>query len=303
MKVTMKKLACLLVFFTIVYIGCDGGTTPTGPPPKAANPSPTNGATDVSVTTNLTWTVSGGSGSYTSDIYFGTTPSPPLVSTDVTGTTYSPGTLNFDTTYYWKVTTKGDGGSTEGDVWTFTTVSSVLINEGFEGAFLPGGWKQWQKGDVGSSVWIQVGDLSHGGTKCAFHWYSDAGYDKQDWLVTATVAIPSGLGAKITFWEFGGWVTWHDYHGLYVASTVGPSVNPSTSFTEVASLGPPTEGSWGQRSFDLSTYVTNDYLTVAFVYQGDDADNWGIDDVKLEITARTSGNQTSTDTEFTVSKR
>jgi len=97
------------------------------PPDQASNPSPSNGATDIFLTDDLSWDVTG-EGTLTSDVYFGTN------QTDVTNgtggtfkgnqatTTYEPGILELNTTYYWRIDEVSEGGTTTGDVWSFTTV-------------------------------------------------------------------------------------------------------------------------------------------------------------------------------------
>jgi len=94
------------------------------PPNTPSNPSPANGATDVSITTDLSWT--GGdpdSGdTVTYDVYFGTASSPPIVIHNQTGTTYDPGPLAYNTHYYWKIVAWDNHGfSTPGPTWSFTT--------------------------------------------------------------------------------------------------------------------------------------------------------------------------------------
>ncbi len=91
-----------------------------GPPGKATNPNPANGALGVSKTTTLSWTIGGGATSH--KIYFGTS-SPPPYQTQQTATTYSPGTLASFTTYYWRIDEVNTYGTTTGDPWSFTTES------------------------------------------------------------------------------------------------------------------------------------------------------------------------------------
>ena len=69
----------------------------------ATSLSPVDLATNQISATTLSW--SAGSGTVPSgyDVYFGTAASPPLVSTNFGGTTYSPGFLLLNTTYYWKI--------------------------------------------------------------------------------------------------------------------------------------------------------------------------------------------------------
>ncbi len=56
------------------------------------------------------------------DIYFGTTNPPPFVVNQET-TEFDPGTLESDTTYYWRIDEKNANGTTTGDVWSFKTQS------------------------------------------------------------------------------------------------------------------------------------------------------------------------------------
>ena len=88
------------------------------------NPSPADGATNVDVNADLSWT--GGPGSeITYDVYFGTETNPPLVVSDHPDTTYDPSTMDYETTYYWKIVAWDDqGNSAEGPVWHFTTMNN-----------------------------------------------------------------------------------------------------------------------------------------------------------------------------------
>ncbi len=94
-------------------------TTAPLPPGQADNPTPVNGATNVAVTTDLSWTA--GSGATSHDVYFGTT-NPPAFRVNQTGTTYDTGTMDTNTTYYWRIDEKNTGGTTTGDVWSFATI-------------------------------------------------------------------------------------------------------------------------------------------------------------------------------------
>ena len=49
-----------------------------------------------------------------------------------TGHGFTPASLNFATTYYWKVDEVGDAGTYAGDVWSFTTQEYAAIDD-FEG--------------------------------------------------------------------------------------------------------------------------------------------------------------------------
>jgi hypothetical protein len=94
-------------------------TGPT-PPGAASNPSPADTATDVSIDADLSWTA--GNGSTSSDVYFGTT-SPGTFQGNQTATTFDPGTMTNDTTYYWRIDEINAAGTTTGAVWSFTTIA------------------------------------------------------------------------------------------------------------------------------------------------------------------------------------
>lgn len=89
-------------------------------PGKASDPSPTNGAANVSVTADLSWTA--GSNTTSHDVYFGANPTPGAgeFQGNQAGTTFDPGIMVVDTTYYWRIDEKNDDGTTTGDVWSFT---------------------------------------------------------------------------------------------------------------------------------------------------------------------------------------
>ena len=102
----------------------DGATPPTEAPARALNPDPSNGASGIPVNTTLSW--SAGAGTETHDVYFGTTPgSLSLASNGQTGTSYSPGTLNTSTTYYWRVDETNTIGTTVGNEWSFVTSANT----------------------------------------------------------------------------------------------------------------------------------------------------------------------------------
>ena len=91
----------------------------TGPPipSKPFNPTPSDGAVEVSTDTDLSWESQFKSVNY--NVYFGTDSDPELVSTQIENS-YSP-TLSSETTYYWRVEEYLNGNKVMGDLWTFTT--------------------------------------------------------------------------------------------------------------------------------------------------------------------------------------
>jgi len=97
------------------------------PPAVPSNPNPVNGATNIDVTKDISWTNSEhediGEDVY-SDLYFGTTNPPPLLKANIFEMTYDVGIMQFHTKYYWKIVAHDNHGQvTEGPIWSFTTAS------------------------------------------------------------------------------------------------------------------------------------------------------------------------------------
>jgi len=93
---------------------------PLCPPEKATDPSPGNGATQVDLLADLSWTA--GERATSHKVCFGTS-SPPPLRQNQTATTYDPGTLAANTHYFWRIDEVNDGGATTGDLWSFWTGS------------------------------------------------------------------------------------------------------------------------------------------------------------------------------------
>jgi outer membrane protein assembly factor BamB len=97
---------------------------PNNSPNEPSNPNPEDEETDVEIDSELSWT--GGDSdpgdTVTYDVYFGTTSNPPKVSSNQSDTNYDPGTMEINTTYYWKIISwDNHDASTEGALWSFTT--------------------------------------------------------------------------------------------------------------------------------------------------------------------------------------
>jgi len=108
------------------------------PPDAPSDPDPEDGATGVDVDADLSWTCSDPDGhSLTYDVYFEADDSTPdvLVSDDQTGTTYDPGTLEYETTYYWQIIAEDEyGATTDGPIWHFITEEEPVPDLDCEGS-------------------------------------------------------------------------------------------------------------------------------------------------------------------------
>lgn len=109
--------------FTTALLPCTTG------PGTVFVQSPADGADDVSINVSLVW--SGGASqcdglTATYDVYFGTSSPPPFDHNNGSNQAWDPGTLQYSTTYYWRVVAKDANGETPGSVWSFTTKESCL---------------------------------------------------------------------------------------------------------------------------------------------------------------------------------
>jgi len=96
-------------------------TVVTPPPEPASNPSPADGASNIAVTAEMSWTA--GAGAQSHDVYFGTDDPPPSLQNQ-SETTFDPGILINNTIYYWRIDEKNSYGTTQGQVWSFSTQSA-----------------------------------------------------------------------------------------------------------------------------------------------------------------------------------
>jgi len=113
-----KKILFLLSFILLVFVSA--GTGFAALPGQATSPRPSDASNYASLISTLSWTA--GAGAETHDIYMGTDPgSLVLEEAGLTSTSYDPGLLDSDTTYYWRVDEVNGEGTTTGNVWSFTT--------------------------------------------------------------------------------------------------------------------------------------------------------------------------------------
>jgi len=112
---TEGDVGSIAIYFLDLYYDNSPPNTPT-------NPNPSNGATSVSTSNDLSWDCSDPDGDpLTYDVYFGTANPPALQSTGQTVKTFDTGSMSEGTTYYWQIVAKDSFSTTSGPVWSFTT--------------------------------------------------------------------------------------------------------------------------------------------------------------------------------------
>jgi hypothetical protein len=252
-------------------------------PVNAFGPIPANGSVDVVIDTALGWKP--GKFAVTSDVYLGTDSNdvnnvdasnlasyPNVTSASVTGDTYDPGLLDFNTTYYWRVDTVNNDqpdSPWKGKVWSFTTGNYLVIDD-FESYndYPPNEvWSTWTDGynnptingstmgypdpDFANGEHYVETNIVHGGNQSSPILYnnSTASYSEVT-LSTDNLSIGSNWTAKdfqvLSLWVYGdpnNTATEQMYVKLNNAKV---TVNPNL-----------TEGAWQEVTVDLAAFNTN----------------------------------------------
>jgi hypothetical protein len=187
----------------------------TGGPPTVPqipdNPVPADLATSVGLTPQLSW--SPASMGTTFDIDFGTSNPPPRVVTGLTTSSWTPGSLAANTTYYWRVTAVSSVGVSSGPVWSFATGTgasspSVPVNPFPANAATAVGLApqlSWSPGAAGTTFRVDFGtsnpppQAATGLTTATWTPAAMAQNTTYFWRVTATL---SGISTTSALWSF-----------------------------------------------------------------------------------------------------
>ncbi|MHC4807559.1 MAG: hypothetical protein ACYTBX_15050 [Planctomycetota bacterium] len=95
--------------------------------PAAVNPSPADSATSASINADLGWIEAAFATSR--DLWFGKKGAMQKAEPAPAGTTFDPGTLEFNQTYEWRVDQIGPSGTVTGYTWTFTTAECLSVED------------------------------------------------------------------------------------------------------------------------------------------------------------------------------
>ena len=154
-------------------------------------------------------------------------------------------------------------------------VTTPLLEEGFEDVDLPSGWLRTLLASVGDDGgWRMSDERIHSGTQAAFHNDVFGGYDS--WLVTSQVT-PT-VGSELAFWQNQNYASNYEKHSLWVSC--GSQDPKDGDFVQLTELGPGTEDTWEEVRLALDAYVGQP-VYLAFRYEGDFADEWYVDDVRV----------------------
>jgi uncharacterized delta-60 repeat protein/uncharacterized repeat protein (TIGR02543 family) len=257
------------------------------------NPSPADGAADISRVADLDWDDCNGANAY--DVYFGPVSPPPYDGT-VASSFYDLGILEYNTKYYWQIVAKNNCGDTTGDVWQFTTGapespdqwaityggSSIdyhpFIQKTSDGGYILGGGTEsfgagnedfWvvKINDTGAVIW----EKTYGGTNDEFAYSIEQTLDSGYIVTGGTQSF--GAGAD-DFWVLklnaDGTVAWQKTYGGN-STDYGRSIQQTPDGTYVAAG---YTGSFGAGNEDFWVLKLNDDGTVAWqkTYGGNNTD-------------------------------
>jgi hypothetical protein len=245
------------------------------PPYQPSSPNPANGATNVPVNSDLSWT--GGDpnpgDTVTYDVYFGTSSTPPKVGFNQSAVSYDPGTLNYLTTYYWKIIAWDSyGESTAGSLWVFSTKANSPPVFGTPSP------ANGSTGNLLSFTWsIPINDPDSN----TFSWSIQCSNGQTNSGTGATNGTKtlslSGLTLSTTYIV---WVNATDPGGSglytrkwYTFTTLSDSTPPITTISFTGTLG---ENSWYIGPVTITLTATDDITGVDYTMYKLDSGSWNI---------------------------
>jgi len=244
-------------------------------PGAVGNPWPANGAMEVTPTPILTWTAANSAASH--QLYFGTdkeavrtadTTSPEYQGSRALGSeSFDPGSLAWNTTFYWRVDEVDSQGNTaKGPLWSFTTGGFLLVDD-FESytdddASGMAVWQHWIDGFGVPTNGAQVGYLLppyaeqtniHGGAQSMPLIYENTFpvTNSEATLTLTTTRDWTAEGvAKLSLWFKGG--------GANAAEPLYVAISNSTGAPAVVAYEDPTAaqiGAWTEWEIPLQTFA------------------------------------------------
>lgn len=156
------------------------------------------------------------------------------------------------------------------------------LYESFEGASIPYGWVAISNGNA-NEEWALTASRSRSGAQSVFLNYCSANETMDEWLISPAVNLSDVQAAMLEFYEDESyWANYGNYHAVKISTT---SQTDLSTFETVLEMRP---GSHVINTFagypveiDLSNYLGNSTVYIAFHYTGTDADRWYIDDVSV----------------------
>ncbi|MCH8569156.1 MAG: choice-of-anchor J domain-containing protein [Balneolales bacterium] len=258
---------------------------PSPEPSPAVLVSPADEEENVSINATLSWSAGAGITPDEYDIYFGTSPTPPLVNT-VAGTSWDTPELEYETTYYWNIVAKNDAGTADPTpTRSFTTIADPTIStfpftEDFEGTtFPPAGWL---RNDVaGPVIWTRstAQNNTPSGSASAFSTWNAQSTD--NYLITPQISS----GTSDLFLKF---FVRKQFAGSFPPdnleirlSTTDTNPDSFTELLEVIDIANLPASTWLEYTISLIDFSGEDFY-LAFRHQQTDGNGFWLDDVTID---------------------
>ena len=167
----------------------------------------------------------------------------------------------------------------------FIVMAGTILQEDFEGDFPPSGWQVVDGGSATGDSWHRTNSQARSGTYSARVLYTPASNRKSEWLITPALDFSGANGVYLKFYEDGNyWQGYGEHHKILVSTT---SQTDTTTFVTVLDMTPSNHelGSFDGDPVivDLSAYAGSSNVYVAIKYEGQDADDWYIDDLEIFV--------------------
>ena len=182
---------------------------------------------------------------------------------------------------YTAAVTATDGGQTYYATATISVdipVGAPLLAEGFEGAnFPPTDWLRSRQTAV-STNWSRSSTYVHSGEFGACHddLALPPGGMQDAWFVSPQVTPTSE--SEVAFWQWERYRENYHKHSIWVST--GNQDPKYDDFVELVEVKPGPESAWEEVRLGLGDYA-GEPIYLAFRYEGDFADEWCIDEVRV----------------------
>lgn len=165
----------------------------------------------------------------------------------------------------------------------FVIMAGTILYEDFEGTFPPAGWHVVDGGSSTGDGWFRSNNMSRSGSYSAAVLYQPSTNVKSEWLITPALDFSLDSVILLRFYEDGEfWDGYGEHHKILVSTT---SQTDTTTFTTVLDMTPSNHNVAGFDGepvvVDLSAYAGQPTVYIAIKYEGQDADDWYIDDLEV----------------------
>lgn len=151
-------------------------------------------------------------------------------------------------------------------------INAQQLIEDFESGYPPIGWTE----DTGAVDVMNVSTNYYLSPTTSFFFDDINGHDTSFFITSQITSLSPN--SQLTFYQLERYPTFYIYHGVWI-STTGTDRG---SFVELSEVTFDEANVWEYASVDLSAYAGQD-IYLAFVYEGDYADEWYLEDVKVDL--------------------